>query len=237
MVTLYTYAGAWGLLSLSPFCAKVEAYLRLAEVPYRTRSADPRRAPRGKAPYIEHDGRFVPDSGLILDYLKERFGDPLDGPLTAEEHAVGHLVRRTCEESLYWTQVYARWSEEAGFGHVRSELARFVPPLILPIAAPLARRKALKQLKFQGTALRDREEVYAHGMGDLRALATLLGEQAFLFGDAPSTYDAILYAFVANSLRSPTADALRTFVERQSNLVEFVERVESRWDAPASPVS
>lgn len=235
MVTLYTFSGAWGLLSLSPFCAKVEAYLRLAEVPHRIRSADPRRAPRGKAPYIEHEGTFVPDSGLILDYLKERFGDPLDGPLDAQEHAVGHLVRRTCEESLYWIQVYSRWSEDEGFGHVRAELARLIPPMLLPIAAPLARRKALKQLKFQGTALRTREEVYAHGVADLTALCNLLGEQDFLFGDAPSTYDVTLYAFLANSLRNPTVDPLRAYVERQPTLVGFVDRIESRWDAPAGP--
>ena len=42
---------------MSPFCAKLEAYLRLAEVPYETRSADIRKAPRGKAPYVEYEGQ------------------------------------------------------------------------------------------------------------------------------------------------------------------------------------
>lgn len=44
VITLYQPPPAWGLPSLSPFCTKVETYLRMVDLPYRTRSASLRQA-------------------------------------------------------------------------------------------------------------------------------------------------------------------------------------------------
>jgi Glutathione S-transferase N-terminal domain len=48
MVTLYKFIPAWGLPDLSPFCVKLETYLRLAKIPYETQVGDPRKAPKKK---------------------------------------------------------------------------------------------------------------------------------------------------------------------------------------------
>ncbi len=49
----YNLPGAWGLLSVSPFCLKLDAFLRMTG--------------------IEHEGRKIGDSTFIILYLKEQF--------------------------------------------------------------------------------------------------------------------------------------------------------------------
>ena len=60
-VKLYQFPSAWGLPNPSPFCMKLEVFLRLAEIPYEIVTwPDPRKAPKGKLPFIEHEGNRSP---------------------------------------------------------------------------------------------------------------------------------------------------------------------------------
>ena len=95
VITLYQPPSAWGIPSLSPFCTKVETYLRMVDLPYRTRGADPRKTPKGKVPWIDDDGRSVSDSSDIIDHLNARLGDPLDRALDHSQRALALLARRT----------------------------------------------------------------------------------------------------------------------------------------------
>ena len=62
-VKLYQFPPAWGLPNPSPFCMKLEVFLRLAEIPYEVVTwPDPRKAPKGKLPFIEHEGTRIADS-------------------------------------------------------------------------------------------------------------------------------------------------------------------------------
>ena len=69
MLTLYQFEPALGLPNTSPFCMKLETYLRMTGLDYQVdTSADVRKAPKGKLPYIEDQGKIIPDSNFILDY-------------------------------------------------------------------------------------------------------------------------------------------------------------------------
>ena len=46
--------------------------MNLVEGRLRTELADPRKAPKGKLPYLEVDGEKIPDSELIMEYLDGR---------------------------------------------------------------------------------------------------------------------------------------------------------------------
>jgi len=86
MIRLYQFAPAFGLPNASPFCMKVETFLRMAGLSYECpRDADLRKAPKGKLPYIVDEGAVVSDSSFIVDHLKRKYGDPLDSHLGAAD--------------------------------------------------------------------------------------------------------------------------------------------------------
>ena len=63
MIKLVQFYPALGVRSLSPFCLKLETYLRLAGIDYEVvRSNDARRAPKGKLPYIIDGDLTIGDS-------------------------------------------------------------------------------------------------------------------------------------------------------------------------------
>ena len=70
-IRLYGFGTLSPLLDLSPFVAKLEAYLHLAGVEFEKRAGDIRKAPRGKLPFIRHGEEVVTDSQGVIDYLRE----------------------------------------------------------------------------------------------------------------------------------------------------------------------
>src|SRR5690349_24493324 len=88
MITLHKFNAPWGLPDVSLFCIKAETYLRMAGFEYRTVVTDSRKAPKGKCPYIVHDGVTISDSSAIVSYLEDRAPRPLDASLTSEERAI-----------------------------------------------------------------------------------------------------------------------------------------------------
>ena len=233
MIKLYQFSPAFGLPNASPFCMKVEVYLRMAGLPYECpHGADFRKSPKGKLPYIMDSGaggKVVADSTFIIDYLKATYGDKLDAHLSPAQRALGVLIQRTFEESLYWTVVHCRWIEEAGFAKVdEAVFGRMKFPLrqIIPM---LGRRGLRKQLHAQGTGRHSRDEIFAIGCRDISALAEILGDKAFFLGDEPSSIDASAYAFLANLLWVPVDLPIRAHAQTFANLETYCQRMKARY--------
>lgn len=72
MIELLQFKPALGLMNLSPFCMKVEVFLRLAGLPYRCVDATPLRSPKGKLPVLRDGGAVVCDSSAIVAHLQQR---------------------------------------------------------------------------------------------------------------------------------------------------------------------
>jgi glutathione S-transferase len=233
-LTVYGGWDAEGVADFSPFCLKVKTYLRMAGVSYTSKIGDPRAAPTKKIPYIDDGGTIIGDSGLIVDHLKKKYGDALDAKLTADQRALGHLLRRTLEESLYFVGLYARWVEDENFPTVAKLMAPLMPPVIgsLIINGPI-RGGVKKTAFFQGIGRHTRDDVYAIGSADVDAVAHILGDKTWLFGDAPTSYDAILFGFMANTLAFPKNVPVSKCAASHANLVGFVDRVKAKyWATP-----
>jgi glutathione S-transferase len=123
MITLYHFADDWGF-DPSPFCLKLETYLKLARVPFekRTSLVAFMRAPKKKLPYIVDDGQVVDDSEGVIEYLKRNYSVSLDGWLTPAQRATGHAVRRMLEDGTYWILIYSRWMENKNWRSYRPVL-------------------------------------------------------------------------------------------------------------------
>ncbi len=235
-----TVHGGWDAFDVpdfSPFSLKVKTYLRMTKLPYEAKLGDPRKAPTKKIPYIVDGGDIVGDSGLILEHLKKKYGDPLDARLTEEERARAHVIRRTCEESLYWVVLHTRWADDAAFPGVAAEFKKIVPPVIGGLILSMIRKETVRNAWGQGTGRHTTGNVHANGRADLDALSALLGDRPYLFGDAPTSYDAGLFGTLANVLAYPKESPVAKHARGKKNLVAYVERVTAAyWATPDAKV-
>jgi glutathione S-transferase len=219
-------ARSWGSPNASPFCSKLETYLRMAEVPHKLAPMKLGQAPKGKIPYVHMDGKHVGDSQLILEEIERRLGDKaLDAGLSPRDIAIARLTRRTLEEGTYFVAVLARWKLDTGFSATRTEFKKFVPGIVVGII----RRAQTKKLQQQGTGRHTPDEAMAMGAADFAAVAELLGDKPFFFGERPRTIDATVFAFVEGILGFPVDSPLKAAVQSHANLVAYRQRVRARW--------
>ncbi len=168
MITLYQFPPAFGLPNASPFCMKLELYLRMAGLPYRNRhTLDLQRAPKGKLPWIDDDGTVVADSGLIIEYLKRERGDTLDVDLTPLQRAQGLAITRLVEEHLYWVVLNDRWIASPGWEMTKAAVfGRLAWPLRV-IVPYVAQRGLRAELRGQGIGRHTPEQIHALGIADI----------------------------------------------------------------------
>ena len=236
MITLYQTPVAWGTPNLSPFCFKLEAYLRMSGLHYEVKLASLAKAPKGKVPYAEIDGTLMGDSQFIIEYLKSKHGDTLDANLTPEQKAVGHTIRRMLEECTYWYIVYMRWVPEDGWRAYLPVVETMVPGVVGgPVPVLTLRQKMLQILHDQGTGRHSVEEVQELAKADITALATLMGNKTYLLGESPSSFDAVVYSFLVSIIANPVDTDFKQHTLSQENLVRYCARFKARFFANWKP--
>jgi len=229
-LVVHQIPSAWGLPTIGPFSLKLEAYLRIVEIPYRTiLDATPFKGPKGKLPWIEHEGKSIGDSGFIIEYLERRFQCDPDRSLSPAERAVALAMRRLVEENLYWTLVYDRWMVEENWPTVRDAVLGMIPLPMRYVIAPLARRGVRKQLEGHGIGRHTREEIHAIGCKDVGAIGDFLGDKPYLMGAEATGIDATAYGFLTNIMNVPVASPVKDEALKRANLVEYVGRFRRRY--------
>lgn len=229
MIRLHQFARAFGLPNPSPFCIKVETYLRLTDLPYEiVILGDPSKAPKGKGPFIEDEGRVIADSHFILRHLKAKHGDPLGKGLTAAERASHHAIQRMCDAHLYFTLVPIRWLDPANALKVREEVLGFLPALVRPLVMRIAQRKVHKMLRAQGTGRHSPDEINQLAGEDIDALATLLADKPYFGGETPREIDCVTWSFIVSLVDAPLPHPIRDAARRHSSLVAYSARMWAR---------
>lgn len=226
MITLYQFTPVWGLPNASPFCMKLETWLRMADISYDNRFLmDPRKSPKGKFPFVKIDGAPFADSELIIDCLKEKFGDVLDKNLSSEQRAHAIFLESAFSERLYWYMVYVRWQDNFGWTYVKeayfSKLS-FITKLFLP---NLLRKNMIKTLKMQGTGRHSRAEVLELAYKLLDAIAVTLGDKPYFAGNDITSVDATAFGFLANIVWVPFNCPLKQHLEKHKNILNYCDRM------------
>jgi glutathione S-transferase len=230
VITLYQFPPGFGLPNASPFCLKLEFYLRMAELPYRNRyTLNLQRAPKGKLPWIDDEGTQLADSGLIIDYLKGRHGDPLDSNLDARQRATALTVQRLVEEHLYWAVLRERWIDEDGWALTRKVFFGALPWPARAFVPLIAKRGIRAELMGHGLGRHAVDDIRRMAADDLSALAALLGEQPYMLGDQPTSVDACVAGFLSNVLRVPLENPIKTAALQHTNLVAYCDRMLGRY--------
>jgi glutathione S-transferase len=218
----------WGVPHMSPFCAKLETYLRMTQTPHRVEAAPMTKAPKGKIPFVSIDGELMGDSQLIIDRLERAAAKPLDAGLAPRERAIGRAVRRMLEEGTYFTGVYLRWATDEGYRHVRAELMKMLPGPI-KLMMPLIRKKAVKSTMAQGTGRHSFDDICAMAIADFTACADILGDKPYLLGDEPHICDTSLYPFIEGVVRFPNPTPVSKALQNMPTLLAYRDRIRKTW--------
>lgn len=226
MLTLFQFPPMWDLPNVSPFCLKLETYLRLAAVPYQIKVVrDLRKAPKGKVPFIEDEGQVIADTGIIIEYLKRQYGDPLDGHLNDFRRAHGLAIQRLLEEHLYWTALYSRWIDDTNWPLVKKTFFQPVPALLRGLVSNRARNNMQAELHGHGMGRHSKDDIYKLGLDDLRALKAILTDQPYLLGDVVTSVDATGYAFLTNIIDVPVKSPLKDYAASLQCFRDYCDRV------------
>lgn len=222
---VYHLPGAWGLPTVSPFCLKLDAFLRMTGIEHTSITAGtPFGGPKRKAPWIEYKGAKLGDSTFIIDYLKQEFTKDPDAHLSAEQRGQGVAIQRLIEENLYWCMVYDRWVREENWSRLKATVLGSLPPALKPILPPIARRGVKKQLEGHGMGLHSPTDIEAISAKDIGALAALLGDRQWFFGDQVTTTDACVYSLLANIAFVEFESPMKAQIAAHQNLTDWLHR-------------
>jgi len=229
MIELLQFKPACGLMNLSPFCMKVEVFLRLAGLPYRCIEATPLRSPTRKLPLLrDDDGTVVTDSSAIVAYLQRRHATQLPVMLREPDSGERLALRRMVEEHLYFALLWTRWLTDDGWAVSKPAFFGALPAPLRSVVPALVRRKMRRDLLGQGLGRLDRDALFARAIEDLDAMAHMLGERPFFNGNEPGALDASAYAFLANTLWVPLPTPVHRHLASQAPLVAYCGRMRER---------
>ncbi len=229
MITLYQFPRLMGVPNMSPFCLKLETWLRMAEVKYEMREvADPRKAPKGKLPFIKDQNQIVADSGLIIRHMTKTYDIKLDATLSVADRAIALAFERLLEDHLYWVLLYNRWVDD-NWSKIKQEFFGHMPPVVKTLVPTMIQKKMQGDINSQGMGRHSKEEIYEFGIADLKAAGDFLGDKPYMMGGQPCSVDASLFGFTCNILNVPLRSPLKDYMSKCKNLVAFNQRMGKRY--------
>lgn len=229
MLKLVVLPSAFGVRNISPFCLKVEMLLTSLDLPFEMEElADPRKAPKGKLPYLYDGDTCIADSELIVEYIDKKTNGKVYEGLTSAQKAQGVALTRLVEEHLYWIGVASRWLDDAWWPNVVEGFFHIIPKPFRALGAGMARKEVRKTYHLQGLGRHTLEEQKGFARRDLLALrASIPVEDGFLFGEEPCIYDFTIAAFLAGMLDNQPPTWFTALLREHSRLVSYADRVQS----------
>lgn len=224
---LVTLPPAFGMRNVSPFCLKIEMLLAALELEFELgEEGDPRKAPKGKLPFLVADGRTIADSELIALYLDEITGGGVFGPFDAAQMAQGTALARLVEDHLYWIVVASRWLDDAWWPHVVKGFFGNFPVMLRPLITRIARRQVRQTYHLQGLGRHTLEEQRGFALRDLQALDAAVEHSNALDAASPGYFDFTLAGFLAGVYDQQPPTWVNPLADRFPRLHDYTEEVQ-----------
>ena len=231
--TLLVFPPIFGLPSASPYSTKAMILLTMAGLDFRSRPADPRKAPKGKLPVLIDGGRTIPDSHFIRRHLEREYGHDFDAGLDARERAVATAMTALVEDRLYWVGISERWLYPENKVPVL-EMLGMVPAFAREFVRRLIARDIRRDLRGQGMGRHSREEALEIAEDVVATLAAQLGDRPFMMGNEPTGLDATAYPMLAGCMTPAFETRLRDMVAAHPTLVAYCARMGERFPFPTA---
>ena len=235
MITVYQLPPAFGLpVSVSPYCTKLEAYMRLTNREFRTAVADLRKSPNKKVPYVDGlgQGGLMAESGNIIAEL-EQLGPSLDGGLSAEDEVLGKELEDLAQRDLYFGCLHSRFAEPGGWEHQKPTVKALVPWVLSPLLVPVIRRSQVKLCAENGFA---DPSGYDGALKVVERIAEVLGDKPFLLGDAPRVADCSVWANLTHTAYTLASNPPREAVRANGPIMAYVQRLADRLQLKLPPL-
>lgn len=223
---------------MSPYCLKVETWLRLAGLKYENIDHKMKfKSKKGLLPFVELNGEEINDSAVIIKELSQRFDKDLDAGLDSSQKNVSHAMISMIENHLFWVLMWWRTKHPdniiKGYKmNLQHFLGSRIPNGLLSLFFKYSyTRKGLRKVKAHGIGVHKPEEILEFGQNDLKVLSEMLADKPFFFGDEPTSLDVVAFAnlaqiyFIDKELQYPLQDFMQ---ENCANLVGHVNRMKER---------
>jgi len=129
------------------------------------------------------------------------------------------------EDHLYWAIVYFRWMDDANFEAGPARFFDTLPRDVRDETRQKARANVARNLFGQGIGRHDPSEIADLGCRSLGALASLLGNKAFLMGPSIAAVDATAFAMLASATAPVFSTPLKDFAQARENLMVYQTRL------------
>jgi glutathione S-transferase len=225
MLELTVFPPGFSEISGSPFAVKAICLMEQSGQDYQLNiTPDPSKAPKRKFPVLAHDGKTIPDSDQIRDYMEQTFDVDFDTGLTPAQRGQSRSIIRMVEEHLYFAIVANRWQNDAHWPVVQKEFFGGMPKLLYRFVPNMIRKKVIGSLAGQGMGRHSYKEQVARAAKDIAAIEATLGKQDFLFGDTPSAADYSVVPMLRALASFPIENALSDLVKSRPVLVAYLDR-------------
>jgi hypothetical protein len=245
VVHAYVLKGDGKSISSSPFSIKLSSYLRLTGIPHTIHEGDIMRAPKGKIPYIIHQGQVISDTQLIIRYLENTFNLEtmlkenknnflLYSQLTVQEKALCEMIRLTCEGQLYWAIISIRWLGSSGVSGLESNWHQTVksyfdaiPTIIRSAFTSMIRVNIYHDARAFGLTRHSAQDQCYLLSRTLDSLSALLDQKLFFLGEIPTECDCIAYGTLQALCQDEEwPNPLTSYLYQScSNLVAYTSRM------------
>lgn len=227
MIVLQKFGPHFGVPDPSPFVLKLETFLRLSNIDYKTEAGDVRKAPKGKMPCIIIDGEVTADSQFAIAELKKKFNVNLNSDLTEAQLAEHHMLRLALENHTYFMALAFRWLHEKNAPLIQK--AFFGPMGFMgKIVFKIVQKGMRRTVHGQGILRHSWDELDDMIAVDVNALEKILGDKAFFGGDEPTEIDATTFAFIANMLVPELDTPFLTHSRKSQPLIDYHNRMTER---------
>jgi len=234
VVYLYQFPRSPVIPSMSPFCLKLETWLRMADINYENVDCSPwTRSKEGLLPFVELDGKQYCDSSLIINELGKRLNkDALESNIPADQKGAAHAFERMLENCTLWSYITIRYGEKMNesFSEKTVVPTKHLFQLQLMIFRWTYKKKIAKRMHGHGIGRHSRDDIVAIGLDDLRALSAFLGGKKFICGDQPCLVDAGLFGCLAQFAYFPVVTPHTELIKSEcQNLQKYCDRIKDRY--------
>ena len=223
--TLYGWGRMFDAPSPSPYVAKADMQMQMLGIEFDRAIADLDSVAKHKAPYVLDEGAVIEDSSFIRKHFEAKTGRDLDAGLTPAERATARALSGMLENRLGQIMACERWLIDENFDRGPRQFFAAVPEAMREAVTAQVRDEFRKTMYGAGFGRFSRTELMLLAAEDIAAVAALLGEKDWLFGDLACAADAVAYGVLAGSATRFFDSDLPDLIEQHANLRAYLDRI------------